>query len=425
MNIPTIHIFDGSIDRIAERIFDSINQITLPGEGITRPSYSTHEGDALRVVTRWAREFGLVTSTDGVGNLHCTVEGTFADESEVVTGSHLDSVPHGGRYDGTAGVVAGLLALKMLAASSRTRRKPRLIVFRGEESAWFGKCYLGSLGMFGLLTKEDMRRRSALDDRTLGWSITTEGGFQECSSNNPPGCLLDPRTIHRFIEVHIEQGPVLHDAGVPLGIVDSIRGNYRYRKAQIVGEAGHSGTTPSRLRKDAVLAFADLMQRLEQGSKVFGEDLVMTCGVAGTDPARHSATTIADAVNFDLEFRSSSETTLELFDTFYRACVAAVLEQRKLPPGLLGIHTKTASAAMDPEVRADLLRIAHLTLDTEDPMHLPSGAGHDAAVFAGMGVPTGMIFIRNEHGSHNPRESMRLDDFLLATGVLYRAMGGT
>jgi len=224
--------------------------------------------------------------------------------------------------------------------------------------------------------------------------------------------------------VHIEQGPVLHTLGAPVGIVDSIRGNYRCRGAEIRGEAGHSGTTPNDQRKDAVLAFADLMHRLEQGTKVFGDDLVMTCGVAGTDPARHGPTTIADLVKFDLEFRSSSEVTLELFYRFYRASTEAVLAQRRLPNGLFGVLTKTLAAHMDPEVRNDLLRCAHLTLDTEDPVCLPSGAGHDAAVFAGMDVPTGMIFIRNEHGSHNPKESMRMDDFLLATGVLYRAMGG-
>ena len=272
---------------LAEQIFTDINECTLPGEGITRPSYSVVESAALAVVDRYAMGFGLETFTDGAGNLHCTIPGSFQTPSEVVTGSHLDSVPHGGRYDGTAGVVAGLLVLKKLCGSTRTKQAARLIVFRGEESAWFGKCYLGSLGLFGLLTEDDMKRRSVQDGETLGRRIAHRGGFPACADNCPPARSLDPKRIARFIEVHIEQGPVLHEAGEPIGIVNSIRGNYRYRGAQIGGEAGHSGTTPTRLRKDAVLAFADVMRRLEEGAKVFGEDLVLTCGVAGTDPGRH------------------------------------------------------------------------------------------------------------------------------------------
>lgn len=410
------------IRRDAELLFDEINQHTQIGDGITRPSYGAEESKAMAVVERWANEMGLRTSTDGAGNLHCVYEGSGG--KEIVTGSHLDSVPHGGKYDGVAGVVAGLLAIKLRLNDANVAPPMRLIVFRGEESAWFGKCYLGSLGMLGLLTYDDMKRRSAADGETLGRRIAHRGGFEECANNNPPVASLDPKTIDRFIEVHIEQGPVLHTLGSPLGIVDSIRGNYRYKGAEIRGEAGHSGTTPNSQRKDAILGFADLMQRLEQGAKVFEEDLVMTCGVAGTDPERHGPTTIPDLVKFDLEFRSNSETTLETFDRFYRGSTDDVITERRLPNGLLGMRTKTPAARMDPEVRADLLRCAHLTLDTEEPVHLPSGAGHDAAVFALLGVPTGMIFIRNEHGSHNPKESMRLDDFLLATGVLYRAMGG-
>ncbi len=378
-------------------------------------------------VAKYARAYGLTTSYDNVGNLHCVIEGTFATDGEVVTGSHLDSVPHGGKYDGVAGVVAGLLALKRLAESSKTRQKSRLIVFRGEESAWFGRCYLGSLGMFGLLSKEDLMRVSLHSNETLRSIIVRNwgnGAFVDTDINKGIAPSVRASQFSRFIEVHIEQGPVLHEAGERIGIVDSIRGNYRYRGAQIGGEAGHSGTTPNRLRKDAVLAFADLMQRLDQGAKVFGEDLVMTCGIAGTDPTRHALTTIPDVFTFDLEFRSGSDVTLKLFDAFWRATAAAVQAQRGLPSLHLGQHTTTSPAVMDPVVRRSLLRGASETLDVEDPVHLPSGAGHDAAVFAQMGIPTGMIFIRNEHGSHNPEESMRMDDFMIATGVLYRAMGG-
>ncbi len=167
------------------------------------------------------------------------------------------------------------------------------------------------------------------------------------------------------------------------------------------------------------------MHRLEKGAQVFGEDLVMTCGVAGTDPARHATTIIPDAFHFNLEFRSGSQATLELFDAFYRTTTESVLAQRNMPGGLLGVRTVTRPEIMDPEVRRDLRRHAHHVLDQEDIRSLPSGAGHDAAVFAQVGVPAGMIFIRNEHGSHNPQESMRMDDFMLATGVLYCAMGGT
>src|SRR5882672_53304 len=155
--------------KLAQEIFDDINQHTAPGEGITRPSYGDEETAALRVVARWAKkQFGFTTSLDNASNLHCVLERTLP---EIVTGSHLDGVPHGGRYDGVAGVVAGLLAMHYRTFSSNTQQQLRLIVFRGEESAWFGKCYLGSLGLFGRLTADDLRRRSAFDNETLGRSI--------------------------------------------------------------------------------------------------------------------------------------------------------------------------------------------------------------------------------------------------------------
>jgi N-carbamoyl-L-amino-acid hydrolase len=395
---------DAAVERrFAEEMFERINRHTKPGAGEwVRPSYSTEETAAMKIVEKWALKNQLQTEWDCAGNLHVT---NSEEGPEVAMGSHLDSVPNAGRYDGVAGVVAAMCVMKR---HHRSGIGMRLIVCRGEESAWFGKCYLGSLGLFGKLPASalDLRRRDT--NLSLSEHLLQIGGSPTGVRQGLPASLS---RVKRFYEVHIEQGPVLVEKQRPVGIVTAIRGNHRYLNAKAVGKADHSGTTPTHLRVDAVLNFARFLCALD--ARIHDDDLVQTSGVAMTNPAKHSVSTIADDLTFTYEFRSTDADALLRHDD-------AVHYFAKRSSIELGDCQVTAPVVLDGQLHRQLAAIASEV--TGHAVPLPSGAGHDAAVFQQNGIPTGMIFIRNENGSHNPNEAMDMDDFMIAVEVLSRAV---
>lgn len=209
---------------------------------------------------------------------------------------------------------------------------------------------------------------------------------------------------------------------LPVAVVSGIRGNIRHNAVQCIGASGHSGAIPRWLRRDARLAVADLIMRLdEHWSELLerGTDLVLTLGMLSTNAAEHAASRIPGHVKFSFEVRSKSIDTLEAFYQLMRAECTAIGRERQvrfefgLPhPGQSGDH------GFDREQPA--LRIC---TDRGVPFEvIPSGAGHDAAMFANAGIPSGMVFVRNQNGSHNPEEAMDLDDFMLGVDVLNQAI---
>lgn len=410
---------------LAETLFREINQNTERGPGITRGSYSQIEGHASMVVSWHAERLGLEIERDFAGNLHVRTPAP-KDAPDVAFGSHLDTVPSGGRYDGTAGVVAGLLVLeRALREQKRLPHPLRLIVLRGEESAWFGKCYLGSSAMFGLLSSKHLQ----LKHRTYGISHNFNLHRAMFESGADPqaigeGRQFDRRLLLRFYELHIEQGPVLEDAQEPLAVVTSIRGNNRYLGCRAIGESGHSGTTPQHMRKDAVLATAEYLSAVETACHAWinrDHDLVFTPPILSTDPATNAISVIPGSTTFSMEFRSVSKDTLSRFDVVCRELAHDIGESRGVTISL-GEAVVTDPVTLDTGVIAGLFAHASTMEGIAKVRMMPSGAGHDAAVFQGVGIPTGMIFVRNAHGSHNPREDMRMEDFFLATELLYRAV---
>lgn len=206
--------------------------------------------------------------------------------------------------------------------------------------------------------------------------------------------------------------------GFPVAPVTGIRGNRRFPANRIVGEAGHSGAVPRWLRRDSVFAFAELIGALDdhwQALQERGVDLVVTAGVVHTNAADNAITRIPAELAFSLEFRSQSEATLDAFTGLIHAECAAIGTRRGVAFELDDV-VATAGATLDPALREKLLVAAARRGIRTDA--LPSGAGHDAAVFAEAGVPSAMLFVRNEHGSHNPDEAMALEDLLVAVDVL-------
>jgi beta-ureidopropionase / N-carbamoyl-L-amino-acid hydrolase len=398
-------------------LFAKLREATGDGIGITRESYGAGESLALDIIENAARQFGLETARDLGANLVATFPGSMPDLPYLACGSHLDSVPQGGNYDGGAGVIAGLAILAGLKQDGFIpRRTLKLFGLRGEESAWFGKAYMGSSALFGRLTPEDLASPQAVTGRSLADCMREVGADVDRIMRGEP--LIDSSKVAAWVELHIEQGPVLVARKLPIGIVTGIRGNIRHRVVQCIGEAGHSGAVPRWLRRDAVFATAELITHLDRHWRTLlerGRDLVITSGIMGTDSSEHAIARIPGTVKFSFEARSQSQETLEAFyDLFVSEC-ASIGEERGVE-FKLDRRMQSAPATMDP-VWIDKLRTAARNLGLPDEP-IPSGAGHDAAVFSHAGIPSAMVFVRNENGSHNPHEDMQIDDFMKGVAVM-------
>lgn len=406
------------IGGLAETIFSDIADLTRDGEGVTRESFGAGETKAMAYVEDLLARHGIASFRDGAGNLHFGLESALP-ERYVLVGSHLDSVPHGGNFDGLAGVAVAIL---LLIEAREGRFQPavpiRGIGFRGEESAWFGHPYLGSKAALGLLTEKELSAPQRDSGRTLIECMADIGADCDAIKTGTP--LIDKERIAAFLEFHIEQGPVLVERKLPVGVVTGIRGNIRHHRLRCVGEAGHSGAVPRWLRHDAVFATCELITRMDDhwdAIQQHGGDLVMTAGVMHTDPEHDTTTRIPGEVTFSFEARSQNEATLDAMAALMRSECGTIERDRRV------------KFEFDSPVRSDSAEIPNEIIDglraacreeglADEP--IASGAGHDATIFANAGVPTGMLFVRNRNGSHNPKEELDLEDFLAGYGVLRR-----
>ncbi|WP_374632102.1 Zn-dependent hydrolase [Ferrovibrio sp.] len=405
---------------LAVSLFDGLAKLGHDGVGITRDSYGVGETAAIEYLAGQAAEYGLKTSQDGAGNMMIDLPDYTAGPA-IWIGSHLDSVPQGGNYDGAAGVIAGLLCLVALRQSNQAPPRPvRVAALRGEESAWYGKAYMGSSALFGKLDEHDLALRRRNGSGSLADALAALGADLDNIRAGKP--LVDIGDIAAYLELHIEQGPVMMARNLPTAVVTGIRGNIRHGNIVCLGEAGHSGAVPRWLRHDTVFAMAELISRLDEHWRILlerGLDLVITSGIVGTPPEEHAISRIPGRVAFSFEVRSQSNDTLEAFYHLMRTEAETIGRSR-------GVRFEfdrriySAPARMDDAIVRRLLDIsARQGLPVET---LPSGAGHDAAIFANAGIPSGMIFVRNANGSHNPQEAMELADFIAGAGLLYDAV---
>jgi acetylornithine deacetylase/succinyl-diaminopimelate desuccinylase-like protein len=343
----------GSSKRALERL-DQLYAIG-GGAGANRIGDSPEEDEAHRLAAAWMAEAGLVVETDPARNLIGRLPGGRPELPEVWTGSHLDSVPNGGRFDGALGVVAGLEAVERLGRRERTLA---VAVFRDEER--------GCVGSRALVS-----RHAAL-----------------------PGA---------FVEVHVEQGPVLAAAGAPLGLVTGVVGIAR-GEVTFTGRPAHAGTTPMHARADALCAAAEFVLHLRDAARRI-DGAVATVGRLDVEPG--AVNVIPARVTLTYDVRASTAERLD-----------AVLEAVPEPPTY-----RTDPVALSPEgreaLRAELERVRVPVVE------LPSGAGHDAAVLAAAGVSAAMLFVRSLKGgaSHSPDEESSGEDVALAVDVLGGAIG--
>ena len=404
---------------LAGRLFRELLVRTGGPSGVTRRSYGEGEQTAHEMLRREGDRLNLRVEADAACNLYLTLPGERSD-GRIIIGSHLDSVPSGGNYDGAAGVLCGLSVVAGLSnAGVRLPHDVSVMAIRAEESTWFAASYIGSRAAFGLLGPDELDEvKRAGDGVPLGEAIAAAGG--DVDRLRAGEAHLERAGVRMFLEPHIEQGPCLVMEGRPLGVVSGIRGSFRHRTATCLGSYAHSGATPRQARQDAVRATAALVAALDgiwDAAERRGDDLAVTFGKFATDPAEHAFSKVAGRVDFSLDVRSRSARTLELVASELEEEAERLAGQHSVHFEL-GPRTGTAPAAMDAAVVAALT--ASCGAEGVHASTMPCGAGHDAVVFAGMGVPAGMLFIRNEHGSHNPREAMDIDDFAAAARVLTR-----
>jgi len=403
----------------AARLFAEIARRTADVEGVSRPAFSEAETETQQFLIDFARSEGLVTEWDTGRNTVFALPEHAKAERYILVGSHVDSVPRGGNFDGLAGVLAGLLCLVRARHEGTHFPEPvKVIAMRGEESAWFGPCYIGSKALLGMLSETELSARHRQDGRTLDEHMASTGIDMAPIRAGKP--LLDHAAVKAYLEVHIEQGPVLIERNLPAAIVSGIRGNFRYRKIACFGEAGHSGAVPLAYRHDPVLAMAELLNVLDAAWHDFvasGRDLVITSGMVSTDQQKHALSRIPDSVEFSLDVRSQDHHMLETMHALVLNHVARIERERSVRFDLGPVLRTSPALCSEPLIG----RLAHAAKALGlEPALVPSGGGHDAAVFSEAGIPSAMIFIRNRNGSHNPQEAMEIDDFKVATSILHQ-----
>jgi N-carbamoyl-L-amino-acid hydrolase len=412
---------DGSM-AIAQKLLDDLAERTADGGGVTRASYGEGEQLAHEMFAAVARDIGLEVSDDPAGNGYYTLPGKDRQAPRVITGSHLDSVPKGGNYDGAAGVVAGLAAVAAIKEAGIVPPQDiAVMAVRSEEcSSWFvgdHGGHLGSRAALGLMKPAELETAIHLGSgKPLGRQMKDFGLQPDRLFDRPPSLGRD--TVKAYVELHIEQGPVLEAAGLPVGVVTGIRGNARARDARCIGEYTHSGAVPQDHRRDAVLATAELLLALEADARSVldaGGDIVFAAGKFYTDADLHSLSKVPGEVRFTLDIRSQDQRTLDRLGTLAESEAAAIGKRRgvRFELGALSFSKPTVMHAAHTESLRDGCR--RLSIDAMD---IASGGGHDAQEFERCGIPASMIFVRNANGSHNADESMEMEDFAKGTRLL-------
>lgn len=411
--------FLGPGARLASAILDRLAMETADPPGVTRTAYGPGERLAHALVREHGVALGAEPTVDAAGNLYLRFAGRNRSLPAIYVGSHLDSVPHGGNFDGAAGVVAGLGAMAELTA--RAVRPPCdvvVMVTRAEEAAWFPLSYPGARAALGALDPAELEARRSDSGRTLADHMREEGFDPDAVRRGER--FVQPSAIAAYVEVHIEQGPRLVAAGAPVAIVTGIAGGFRHVSARCLGAYGHSGAEPRFARRDAVLGFADLVASTEREWNALereGLEATITFGRVESDPAQHGGSRILGEIGFTLDVRSADAAVLSRIEARLHRDFAEIGTRRGVTfePGP---RFSWEPATMAPALVAALSR-AGSSLGMDAPL-VPSGAGHDAAAFAGAGVPSAMIFVRNRNGSHNPDEAMEIADLEQAILLLAR-----
>ncbi len=364
-----------------------------PRGGVCRLAMSPEDTAARALLLSWGSPLGLTAEMDPVGNLFLRREGRERDAPPVWTGSHLDTQPTGGKYDGNYGVLAALEVLEDLAERGIVSRRPiELVVWADEEGARFQPATMGSAVHAGAIALEEALAATDLDGTTFAAALAAQRAGLRGVGPRPLG-----RPAAAYVEAHIEQGPVLEAAGRVIGAVTGIQG-LRQSAVTVMGEEAHAGTTPPSRRKDAFLAAHRIAGRLHRLAADPSERLRFTIGRFEASPG--SPNTVPGRVDFTIDLRHPEATLLD-------RVTAAIAEacREEAPPCAAKLRQILGSSpvAFAPEMVERVRRAARRL--GQEPLDILSGATHDAKFMAGL-CPTAMIFIPCRGGvSHNESEA--------------------
>jgi len=399
-----------SENRIHHHIQELSKFTETPGEGVTRLTYSKEDMQARQYIKEKMIEYGLQVHEDGIGNIFGKLEGSKKEAPSVLIGSHFDSVPHGGAYDGTAGVVVGLEIAALFQENNIAPQYPlEIIAMIEEEGTRFGDAMMGSRSIAGNISDEDL---DSIQDKQ---GVSIREAMRECHLDSSLPRKRDSDTLKAFIEMHIEQGPILESKQLPVGIVQSIVGLTQL-DVVIKGQAGHAGTTPMHNRSDALITASSIITELPDIAKKESEDSVITTGTLQVYP--NGANVIPGEVTFTVDIRSSQDQHVknmivevkELVKQFQRNGIQVDIKQK----------TYIKPKALDPTIQ-------QLLIDKSEKLNLEhcfmnSGAGHDAMVLSDI-TKAGMIFIPSENGlSHCPEEYSETYDIANSVDVIFESV---
>jgi allantoate deiminase len=372
---------------------------------VSRLGLSADEEQARELVGGWLAARGAEVRRDAAANLFARFPG---QGKTILVGSHLDSVPEGGRFDGALGVLCAVEAVESLVdAKVRTRRPIEVVAWADEEGARFGVGLFGSTAAFGRLARGVGERRDR-DGISIAEALRAIG-----EQGDPAAAQRDPKELAAYLELHIEQGPRLETAGLPLGIVSDIVGIYHARVA-IRGRADHAGATVMTARADALAAASEVVLAVERIARG-RSDAVGTVGEIAVRPGAKNV--VPGECIFSLDLRAARD-----HDDLVREVLEAVtsIASARSVEASVDDLARVPATPLDPKIR-DVLKRATKSVGVEAPL-LVSGAGHDAQNPALSGVPTGMIFVRSTGGSHTPREFASIDDAALGAQALANAI---
>ena len=365
---------------------------------------------------RWLQEqmecCGMAVRVDAASNLIGRIEGSDPALPPILIGSHTDTVTGGGRFDGIIGVLAGLEVARRLRESGTVLRHPLEVVdFTAEEPSEFGISTIGSRGMVNNLSPEMLSRTDA-NGLVLRDAIAQAGGSPQLIGQK----ARRPGDVALYLELHIEQGPVLEQTGHDLGVVTGIVGIHRDR-VRVEGKPNHAGTTPMNLRADALTGAAEMMLALEAICREPHEEgFVGTVGKMQVEP--NASNVIPGVVSFEMEVRSLSSDLLEGVRARFQERAARIAEERGLAVEFDSL-SKSEAIHVPEEVQSVIEAACQ---ETGRTMHLPSGAGHDGNQLARI-APIGMIFVPSRDGrSHCPEEWTEPEAVQLGVDALFRAV---
>jgi allantoate deiminase len=378
-------------------------RIGADGGGVSRFAWTPELAQANEWLVGRLQELGLETQIDAAGNVLGRWEE--GEGTAVLLGSHLDTVPRGGRYDGALGVLAALEVVRTLKREGVSLRRPLWIVsFNDEEGSRFQTGMLGSRAFIGDLDPEDWRRRGVAD-------AMAAGGFDFDR-------LGEAKAVDRvgaYLELHIEQGPVLEQEGLDLGIVSGIAGLLGFR-VRLSGEANHAGTTPMASRRDALAGAARIVLELRDEARSRG-DMTANVGILTVAPGGFNV--IPGTAEFTIDARAGDADAFARAERFVKETLERVAAEEQLELEVTETHRKQPTP-LDPELQEVLTRAA--AAEGAIARSMPSGAGHDAMVLAKQ-VPAAMLFVPSRAGiSHSPDEYTSPEQCELGARVLARAV---